>query len=57
MPRDCCAARTAREHKQALEHIGAMADARVVLSSSLRLEKPMAEKSTTPEEGLRPPAA
>jgi len=40
VPRDCCTARTAREHKQALEHIGAMADAKVVLSSSLRLEKP-----------------
>jgi len=40
VPQDCCTARTAREHKQALEHIGAMADAKVVLSSSLRLEKP-----------------
>ena len=40
VPGDCCTARTAREHKQALEHIGAMADAKVVLSSSLRLEKP-----------------
>jgi hypothetical protein len=40
VPKDCCTARTLREHKQALEHIGAMADARVVLSSSLRLDKP-----------------
>jgi nicotinamidase-related amidase len=40
VPKDCCTARTAKEHKQALEHIGAMADAKVVLSSSLRLEKP-----------------
>ena len=39
VPRDCCAARSAREHRQALEHIGAMADARIVLSSSLRLER------------------
>jgi nicotinamidase-related amidase len=39
VPRDCCTARTAREHKQALEHIGTMADAKVVLSSSLPLEK------------------
>jgi len=39
VPRDCCTARTAREHEQALEHIGAMADAKVVLSSSLSLEK------------------
>jgi nicotinamidase-related amidase len=39
VPGDCCAARTAREHRQALEHIAAMADARVVTSSSsLRLE-------------------
>jgi nicotinamidase-related amidase len=39
VPRDCCAARTAREHRQALEHIGAMADAKIVMSSSsLRLE-------------------
>jgi nicotinamidase-related amidase len=39
VPPDCCAARTAREHKQALQHIGAMADAKVVKSSSLRLER------------------
>jgi nicotinamidase-related amidase len=39
VPKDCCTARTPREHKQALEHIGAMADAKVVLSSSLKLEK------------------
>ena len=38
VPRDCCAARTAREHGQALEHIGAMDDARVVSSPSLRLK-------------------
>ena len=37
VPRDCCAARTAREHSQALEHIGVMADAKVVTSSSLRV--------------------
>jgi nicotinamidase-related amidase len=39
VPPDCCAARTSREHKQALQHIGAMASAKVVASSSLRLEK------------------
>jgi nicotinamidase-related amidase len=33
---DCCAARTAREHKQAIEHIGEMANARVITSSGLR---------------------
>ena len=37
VPRDCCAARTAREHGQALEHIAAMADAKVVSSAALRL--------------------
>ena len=37
VPRDCCAARTMREHSQALEHIGTMADATVVKSSALRL--------------------
>ena len=31
--RDCCTARTAREHSQALEHIGSIADAKVVSSS------------------------
>jgi nicotinamidase-related amidase len=39
VPRDCCAARSAREHHQALEHIGAMTGATVILSSSLRLGK------------------
>jgi len=34
VPRDCCAARTAREHSQALEHIASMADAKIVTSSS-----------------------
>jgi nicotinamidase-related amidase len=38
IPADCCAARTAHEHKQAL-HIGAMADAKVIASASLRLER------------------
>ena len=37
VPSDCCAARTAREHRQALEHIAAMADAKVVRSAVLRL--------------------
>jgi nicotinamidase-related amidase len=38
VPRDWCAARTAREHNHALEHIAAMADAKVGASSaSLRL--------------------
>ena len=39
VPRDCWAVRTSTEHNQALEHIGTMADAKFVLSSSLRLEK------------------
>jgi nicotinamidase-related amidase len=38
VPGDCCAARTAREHRQALEHIASMAGGKVVSSSSsLRL--------------------
>jgi nicotinamidase-related amidase len=37
VPPDCCAARTAREHDQAIEIIGAMADAKVISSSALRL--------------------
>jgi nicotinamidase-related amidase len=34
---DCCAARSEREHSQALEHIRAMADAKVISSAALRL--------------------
>ena len=34
---DCCAARSAREHNEAIENIREMADARVVTLSSLRL--------------------
>ncbi len=33
---DCCAARNEREHRQALEHIRTLADARVISSGSLR---------------------
>jgi nicotinamidase-related amidase len=36
---DCCAARTSREHNQAIENIREMADARVVTSASLRLPR------------------
>jgi nicotinamidase-related amidase len=34
---DCCAARTAREHKEAIENMGEMAGARVMTLGSLRL--------------------
>jgi len=34
---DCCAARTPREHRQALEHIGAIDDAKVLSSNKIRL--------------------
>jgi len=34
---DCCAARSAREHNEAIENIREMADARIVTLSSLRL--------------------
>jgi len=37
LPSDCCAARTRREHLQALEHIKNMTDARVMSSTSLRI--------------------
>jgi nicotinamidase-related amidase len=39
VPPDCCAARSRREHNQAIEHIQAMADAEVVDSRSLRLSQ------------------
>jgi nicotinamidase-related amidase len=37
VPEDCCAARSAREHAQAVEHLKDMGDIRVLTSSSLRL--------------------
>jgi nicotinamidase-related amidase len=37
VPHDCSAARTEKEHRQAIGHIQAMADAKVVSSRSLRL--------------------
>ena len=37
VPSDCSAARSAREHRQAIEHIKEMADARVMPSAKLRL--------------------
>ena len=36
---DCCAARTLKEHQQALEHIRHMADARIVNSPSIRFHR------------------
>ena len=37
VPSDCCAARTRREHEQAIEHLKEMTDASVVASPSLRV--------------------
>ena len=37
VPSDCSAARTPREHEQAIEHIKAMTHAKVMPSASLRL--------------------
>ncbi|MDQ1411354.1 MAG: hypothetical protein QOJ41_3089 [Acidobacteriaceae bacterium] len=37
---DCCAARTARDHKQGIANIKEIADARVVRLASLRLKSP-----------------
>ena len=39
VPPDCCAARTRREHEQAIQHIRGMADARTISSTRLRLDK------------------
>ncbi|HLJ44643.1 MAG TPA: isochorismatase family cysteine hydrolase [Bryobacteraceae bacterium] len=39
VPSDCSAARTAREHRQAIEHIRLMTNARVGRSGSLRLNE------------------
>jgi nicotinamidase-related amidase len=39
VPSDCTAARTPKEHRQAIEHIRMMTDAKVALSSSLRLRE------------------
>ena len=44
VPSDCSAARTEKEHTQAIEHIRTMADAKVTSSGSLRL-KEMARRS------------
>ena len=39
VPSDCSAARTRREHQQAIQHIKAMTDAKVMSTASLRLEE------------------
>ena len=39
VPSDCSAARTRREHEQAIEHIKEMTSASVVASSSLRVSE------------------
>jgi nicotinamidase-related amidase len=39
VPSDCSAARTEKEHKQAIEHIRTMTDANVTVSGSLRLKE------------------
>jgi len=39
VPEDCCAARTRREHHQAIRHIQRMADARIMSSVRLRLDR------------------
>jgi nicotinamidase-related amidase len=45
VPSDCSAARTGREHKQAIEHIKEMRGASVVASSSLRVGELRGESS------------
>jgi nicotinamidase-related amidase len=39
VPSDCSASRTAKEHRQAIEHIRMMTDAKVAASGSLRLNE------------------
>jgi len=39
VPSDCSAARTVKEHGQAVEHIRTMTDAKVTVSRSLRLHE------------------
>jgi nicotinamidase-related amidase len=39
VPSDCCAARTRGEHEQAIRHIGGITSARVMASTSLRLNE------------------
>jgi nicotinamidase-related amidase len=39
VPSDCSAARTAKEHRQSIEHIRMMTDAKVTVSGSLRLNE------------------
>jgi nicotinamidase-related amidase len=39
VPVDCCAARSRREHRQAIEHIATMSDVNVSPSTALRLSK------------------
>src|SRR5438105_4508592 len=46
VPADCSAARTAQEHRQAIEHIKGMADARVMASTSLRVAELRAQHRT-----------
>jgi hypothetical protein len=39
VPSDCSAARTAKEHRQTIQHIRMMTDAKVAPSGSLRLNE------------------
>jgi hypothetical protein len=39
VPPDCSAARTAKEHREAIDHIRTMTDAKVTPSGSLRLRE------------------
>jgi nicotinamidase-related amidase len=45
VPSDCSAARTRREHQQAIQHVKGMADASVMVSASLRLRELKKESS------------
>ena len=50
VPSDCSAARTRREHEQAIEHIKEMTGASVVASSSLRVSELRGESRSKPSK-------
>lgn len=52
VPVDCSAARTAKEHRQAIEHIRMMTSANVVPSGSLRLNEIVRGTANEPRHGI-----
>lgn len=52
VPPDCSAVRTAKEHRQAIEHIRMMTDAKVTPSRSLRLREIVREARNNKRDGI-----